>query len=131
MNALAKKLRVTPNARVRVLGAPDGYAAVLDPLPPGAALVDGAGGPADVVLAFVRDAADLARLTPDALAAVRRDGALWIAYPKGGAKAGTDLNRDRLHDALDAAHGWTGVSIVAVDERWSALRFRPHELVGT
>ena len=139
MNALAKKLLIKPGARVAVLGAPADIDALLDPLPQGATRVDLPGVrqpsaeplPADVVLAFVQHADDLARLAPVALASVRRDGVLWIAYPKGGAKAGTDLHRDLLHDALDREHGWTGVTLVAVDARWSAMRFRPRALVGT
>ena len=136
MSPLAKKLLVKPGATVRVLGAPDGYAEVLNPLPPGATRrhaesADPDVPPADVVLAFARHADDLARLAPEAFAAVRKGGVLWIAYPKGGVKAGTDLNRDILHEAVERTYGWTGVSLVAVDARWSAMRFRPRELVGT
>ncbi|GJG88899.1 hypothetical protein tb265_40800 [Gemmatimonadetes bacterium T265] len=146
MGALAKKLLVKPGAVVRVIAAPAGYAGVLDPLPAGATRIDapagGAGAddggapsegapPADVVLAFAHDAAELARLAPGALAALRPGGALWVAYPKGGAKTGTDLTRDRLHDALEGPHGWTGVSLVALDACWSAMRFRPREMMGT
>lgn len=137
VSALAKKLHIKPGATVYVFGAPAGFTELLDPLPSGAARLDVpaagqvAAPRADVVLAFVRHADDLARLAPGALAVVRAGGVLWMAYPKGGAKAGTDLHRDILHEAVERAHGWTGVSLVAVDERWSAMRFRPHELVGT
>ena len=51
-------------------------------------------------------------------------------YPKGGAKAGTDLNRDVLWQ-LVGPRGWTGVSLVAIDDTWSAMRFRPSDKVGT
>lgn len=150
MNPLAKKLLIRPGAVVRVIGAPAGAGELLTPLPPDATRVDvmgvdvvgvdarasgkAAGGDdpsADVVLAFVQNTADLVRLAPVALAAVRPDGVLWIAYRKGGTKAGTDLNRDVLHDALAETHDWTGVSLVAVDAQWSAMRFRPRAQVGT
>jgi hypothetical protein len=80
---------------------------------------------------FVASAADLERLGARAVAAVRPGGMLWIAYCKGGAKAGTDLNRDLLHAAVERAYGWTGVSLVAIDESWSGMRFRPADQVGT
>lgn len=45
------------------------------------------------------------------------------AYPKAG-QLGTDLNRDILGGAL-AGEGVQPVRQVAIDEVWSALRFRP------
>ena len=55
--------------------------------------------------------------------AARRDKLAWIAYPKAG-KLGTDLNRDILSAAL-AVEGVQPVRQIAIDEVWSALRFRP------
>jgi hypothetical protein len=52
-----------------------------------------------------------------------RDGLAWIAYPKAG-QLGTDLNRDILWKHL-LASGVQGVRQIALDETWSALRFRP------
>ena len=77
---------------------------------------------ADAVLLFVRMRADL----DDAealLAAARADRLAWVAYPKAG-RLGTDLNRDRLAEALTAL-GLRPVRQVALDDTWSALRFRP------
>jgi hypothetical protein len=51
------------------------------------------------------------------------DRLAWIACPKAG-KLGTDLNRDILA-ALVADRGVRPVRQVAIDETWSALRFRP------
>ena len=84
----------------------------------------------DFVQVFVRDSAELARLGPAALGAVKPDGLLWICYPKGGRKAGTDLNRDILWKLMEE-RGLAGVTLVAVDESWSAMRFRPSGRVGS
>jgi hypothetical protein len=46
---------------------------------------------------------------------------LWVVYPKDNR---TDLNRDSLWPIL-AAHGLRPITQVAVDDVWSALRFRP------
>jgi hypothetical protein len=78
---------------------------------------------ADVVVAFVRTLADLDTLAVPALDAARQDRLAWIAYPKAG-QLGTDLNRDRLAAAL-AGCGVQPVRQVAIDDVWSALRFRP------
>ncbi len=58
-----------------------------------------------------------------ALEAARRDKLAWIAYPKAR-KLGTDLNRDVLSESV-ASEGVQPVRQVAIDDVWSALRFRP------
>ncbi|MFB7908269.1 hypothetical protein ACFC1T_17690 [Kitasatospora sp. NPDC056076] len=78
---------------------------------------------ADVIVAFVRTRADLDTIAGAAVEAARQDKLAWIAYPKAG-KLGTDLNRDSLSAAL-TDRGVRPVRQVAVDEVWSALRFRP------
>jgi len=94
---LAGKLLIKPGSRVALLNAPDGYPERLRPLPGGARLVElASGGDLDAVQVFVHDAAELRRLGPEAIAAVKPDGLLWVCYPKGGRKAGTDLSRDVL-----------------------------------
>jgi len=126
---LATKLLIKPDERVLLLNAPIGYARKLEPLPKGATITDKRGQPADVVVAFVRDSAELKRLA-SGFAALEEDAVLWVCYPKGGTKAGTDLDRDTLHAAMQK-HELTGVSLVAFDEVWSAMRFRAPEDVGS
>ena len=48
-------------------------------------------------------------------------GRLWICYPKGGR---ADINRDSLWPML-RRYGLRPITQVAIDEVWSALRFRP------
>lgn len=80
-------------------------------------------GAADAVVAFARNQAELDEVAAPAIEAARQDRLAWIAYPKGG-KLGTDLNRDVLA-ALLTERGVQPVRQVAIDETWSALRFRP------
>jgi hypothetical protein len=126
---LSKKLLVKPDSRVLLVNAPIGYAKKLEPLPPGVTLTHKRGRPADVILAFVRDSAELKRLAPS-FASLEEDAVLWVCYPKGASSTGTDLNRDTLHAAMEK-HELIGVSLVAVDERWSAMRFRAAEDVSS
>jgi len=50
------------------------------------------------------------------------NGLLWIAYPKAKALR-TDLNRDILHETAKN-FGLDGVSIISLNETWSAMRFK-------
>jgi hypothetical protein len=80
--------------------------------------------PYQFIIVFVKTILEIEMLTPMTLHNLTDDGVLWFCYPKKTSKKfSSDIDRD---------HGWTvlndsglnGVSLVAVDEDWSALRFR-------
>jgi hypothetical protein len=113
------KLQIKPGQRVATVAGPGEIPAVA---PAGAQPAD-TPDEADVVVAFVRTRAELDTVAAPALDAARHDKLAWIAYPKAG-KLGTDLNRDILRETL-ADRGVQPVRQVAIDDVWSALRFRP------
>ena len=128
-SSLAAKLQIKPGQSLAVLNAPEGMLATLATALPEITVSMGAAGRANSVLLFVHSLAETGRLLGCAIEAVGRDGLLWIAYPKGSSGVTTDLNRDRLWEAVEPS-GWRPVRQVALDEVWSAMRFRPAELVG-
>lgn len=57
------------------------------------------------------------------------DAPLWFVYPKGSSKKYTcEFNRDNGWAAVEKL-GFETVRMVAVDEDWSALRFRKREFI--
>jgi hypothetical protein len=59
------------------------------------------------------------------------DAVLWLAYPKGTSKKyKCEFNRDTGWAQL-GGHGFEPVRQVAIDEDWSALRFRRVEFIKT
>ncbi|MBM6616853.1 DUF3052 domain-containing protein [Bacillus suaedaesalsae] len=56
---------------------------------------------------------------------ITEDGLLWLCYPKKSSKVykGLNCSRDTVAPLL-ASQGYEPVRQVAVDEDWSALRFR-------
>jgi hypothetical protein len=112
---LSAKLQIKPGQSVVILDRAPGVT-----LP--ASTEGGHPDTASAVVGFVIHREDLDRLGP-VIAAARADRLAWIGYPKGG-KLGTDLNRDRLVQAL-AGQGIQPVRQVSIDDTWSALRFRP------
>ena len=123
---LAKELLIKPQSRVLLLNAPIGHARKLQPLPDGVTVVDRRSHtPSDVAIVFVRDAAELKRLQ-SGFGALEQEGILWVCFPKGGAKAGTDIDRDVLRAALERDE-LTAVSLIAFDETWSCMRLRTPE----
>ena len=130
LSPLTKKLRLLAEHNVAVLNAPDGCLALLTP-GPRTIKTDLQAEPFDAVLLFVKDADELRRMGPSAIQATRPNGLLWIAYPKGGKTEGaTDLpatpwwvQRDVLGE-ITSVTGYKPVAFVAVDEVWTALRFK-------
>jgi len=124
---LSEKLQLKPGQQMLVQNAPEGYfEQLVAELPQAVLEIEYA----DALLLFATSLKEVAELTPGALQRVGQAGLLWIAYPKGGSGVKTDVNRDRLAAAVVKATGWRAVRQVAIDDAWSALRFRPVELVG-
>jgi hypothetical protein len=128
-SSLVKKLRIKSGQRVLLLNAPSGYGDLLDDLPQDVQVLEEPEGKADFVHLFVTNSQDLDRWRQVAMDAVEYDGLLWISYPKRSSKVETDLSRDVLW-ALMEGTGLRPVTQISIDKVWSALRFRPSELVG-
>ncbi|HLY13603.1 MAG TPA: DUF3052 family protein [Candidatus Limnocylindrales bacterium] len=127
MKTTAERLLIKPGARVRVVGDVGDAGDRLGPLPAGATLVDATTTRADAVVLFARNSGDVRAHLADAASAAGSDGLLWLAYPKGTSGLKTDLGRDTMTTLTDPIAGLTGVTLVSVDETWSAMRLRPSE----
>jgi len=126
---LIKKLQIKPGQRMVIINAPAGYTEQLDPLPDGVELAKTPEGDFDFVQVFATNSEELKKFIGSAIKAVKHEGLLWICYPKGSSKVKTDLNRDVLWGIVDE-YGFKGVTLVSIDDVWSAMRFRPADLVG-
>ena len=128
---MAKKLRLAANHRVAVLNAPPDYIGLLRPGPADISSELQPFQAYDVVQLFVSSVDELRKLGPGAIRAVKPDGLLWLTYPKGGKTVGaTDLpatpwwtQRDVLGE-ITSVTGYKPVAFVAIDDRWTALRFK-------
>ncbi len=123
--SLAQKLQIK-SGKLIVLNAPQGYAEQLARELQDLVVSTRATGQAEAVLLFVNALAEAEKLTPKAGKLVKPGGMLWIAYPKGSSKVKTDVNRDKLWAAVQPI-GWQPLRQIAIDEVWSAMRFRPTE----
>jgi len=75
-------------------------------------------------LAFVKSVADGEKTAKTIKKSVESNCVLWVAYPKGTSKKyKSDYNRDTGH-ALMAKYGLDGVSLVSLNDDWSAMRFK-------
>jgi hypothetical protein len=80
--------------------------------------------PYDFMVFFVRFVSEVEQMAPLALHNLVADGMLWFCYPKKTSKKYTsEIDRDHGWNALNDA-GFYGIRLVAIDDDWSAMRFR-------
>jgi hypothetical protein len=80
--------------------------------------------PYEFMILFVKSIAEVDQLAPVALHNLTADGILWYCYPKKSSKKYySNLERDHGWKALNEA-GFHGIRMVAIDDNWSAMRFR-------
>lgn len=128
MTPMFKKLNLKDQNPILVLNAPSSFEPELAALE-GVTIhrrpdeVDEVG----FALVFVVDRAALDAVVPALVKSVPGDVVLWFAYPKLSSKRyRSDLNRDEGWAVLSEV-GFRPVRQVAVDEDWSAVRFRRTE----
>ncbi|NOT93651.1 YdeI/OmpD-associated family protein [Ferruginibacter sp.] len=83
----------------------------------------------DFALIFAFSQKQLKEILKDVIPALHADAKFWIAYPKATSKIASDLCRDCSWDFI-SEHGFETVRLIAVDNLWSAARFKkPEETV--
>jgi hypothetical protein len=112
---LPQKLGIKEGSRVRLHGAPDGFARSIGVAPR-------ARGEADVVVLFSRSAAGLRRDFERLKKSLHPDGGLWVAWPKKASSVATDLDEGGVRN-LGLALGLVDNKVCAIDDTWSGLRF--------
>jgi hypothetical protein len=129
-NAVARKLGMNPGMRALVIAPPPGYLKLLAPLHHGLNVSSKAAGIYPFVQVFATRLSEIGTFAKKLPKHAAPNALVWISYPKKTSKVAGDLSRDLIREAMSGL-GWRAVSIVAIDEIWSALRFRPAGQVGS
>ena len=130
MPTVFQKLNLTTQLKIVVYNVPESFSGELnnlkdveierDPRKPRAV---------QFALAFAVTQAELNRFSKLLAPAAEGDATIWFAYPKGTSKRyKCEFNRDTGWQVMTAA-GFETVRQVAIDEDWSALRFRRVEYI--
>ncbi|WP_133484811.1 DUF3052 family protein [Aliiroseovarius marinus] len=121
---LEKKLGLKDGQRVAWIGRP----AAQDHLATSRAFIsvedcsaDQLSGPYDVIHLFTDDRATFETALPQLLAALHRDGMIWVSWPKKASKVPTDMTEDVIRNAA-LRTTLVDVKVCAVDEIWSGLK---------
>lgn len=120
---LVKKMGLKAGMMAHVENAPEGYLKyVLDALPHGLILNHAGQEELDFIHYFSKRAAELERDFPRLMRSIKKNGMVWISWPKKASKISTDLDENRIW-GLGLAVGLVDVKVCAIDEQWSGLKF--------
>ncbi|MFN8415244.1 MAG: hypothetical protein U0U66_02830 [Cytophagaceae bacterium] len=85
----------------------------------------------DFILSFVKSETEVEQLSSKIDNKLNEDGIVWFAFPKKTSKKyQVEINRDFGWSSLGEL-GYEPVRSVAIDEDWSALRFRKVAFIKT
>jgi hypothetical protein len=125
------KLNLKDQSEIVVLNAPASFEPELKALKGVTVRRDAKGGDIDFSLAFVMTQKEVDTLGPQVAKKAKGDAVVWFAYPKGSSKKyNSQINRDSGWAVMGKA-GFEPVRMVAIDEDWSAVRFRRVEFIKT
>lgn len=131
MTPLFKKLNFKSLPEIVALNAPSTFEIELEEMEKVASIVRETNKikHGSFVIAFATKQAEVNQFAKTLVAKTTPDGVLWICYPKGTSKKYTcDFNRDTGW-AIFGTLGFEPVRQVAIDEDWSALRFKRVEQI--
>jgi hypothetical protein len=119
---LVKKLGIRSGFVLHVIQPPTDYFNWLHPLPEDLAIKTKLAGELDFIHLFVKDKKSFQQGFTKSKKHLKKDGMLWVSWPKKSSKIITDLDENIIRDfGLD--EGLVDVKVCAVDETWSGLKF--------
>jgi hypothetical protein len=125
------KLNLKDQKEIVVLNAPASFEPELKALKGVTIRRDAKGADINFSLAFVMTQKNVDTLGPQIAKKAKGDAVVWFAYPKGSSKKyKSQIARDSGWAVMGEA-GFEPVRMVAIDEDWSAVRFRRVEFIKT
>ena len=118
---LARKLGVKASSRVLLLGAPEGFTRLLEPLPDGVEFERRADSKTDIAHLFVTRREDLEKHLSVLRRRLRPDAALWVSWPKKSSKVSTTITEDVIREVA-LPLGFVDIKVCAVSDVWSGLK---------
>lgn len=118
---LLKKLGIKAGNKIIVLKEPPAYWDWLSPLPEDVRAMT-RGTEIDFIHLFVKDKKNFEKEFLNYKKYLKKDGMLWISWPKKSSKIATDLDENVIRE-FGLKNGLVDVKVCAVDEIWSGLKF--------
>lgn len=117
---LVKKLGIKEGFSVSVFNEPEGYWDWLAPLPENVT-VKTKGKDLDFVHWFVKEKKIFEKEYAAKKSLLKKNGMLWMSWPKKASKVETDLNENIIRDYA-LKNGLVDVKVCSVNDIWSGLK---------
>jgi DNA-directed RNA polymerase subunit H (RpoH/RPB5) len=118
---LLRKLGIKPGYVIRVIDEPADYFKWISPLPEDVVVSQSRSG-FDFIHWFLKEHMILEKEFLKVKKLLKKEGMLWISWPKKASGVVTDLNENIIRE-IGLKNGLVDVKVCAVDEVWSGLKF--------
>ncbi len=130
MDPVLKKMNFKEGMKIRIWNAPIDLKPLIETWEKEGLMAESNEKPT-FLLAFVQTEEEVRKFFPELHSLSPEDETLWMAYPKGTSKKyNPQINRDSGWKIV-GEHDYEGVRQIAIDEDWSALRFRKVKFIKT
>jgi hypothetical protein len=120
--SLVAKLGIKEGQRMRIINAPTKYDIALGRLPKNVVEAGGNDMELDFVQLFTSSEDELKREFPRLMRSLKREGILWISYPRTSSSIDSDLTGFMVRE-VGIGHGMAEVKISSLDEDWAGIKF--------
>ena len=121
---LARKLGIKEGHSIYLVNLPDHYFDLFTDFPSEVRfLKKPSEQTADFIHLFCKSQECLEPETQRLKSLLKKNGMLWVSWPKGTSKIETDLNREIIRAYILTHVGLVDIKVAAVDADWSGLKF--------
>lgn len=120
---LAKKLGLKAGFNALFINKPSHYFELFEGFPEDVEILKGGKvDDVDFIHLFVKSKIEFEDRYQYVRPLLKKNGTLWVSWPKRNSRIDSDLNRDDIR-AYGLANGLVDVKVCSIDEDWSALKF--------
>lgn len=118
---LAKKLGIREGSKVNLIGAPEGYLKLLEPLPVDIEFVSRVSQSTDIIHFFCTQRTELEKALSTFRGKIKPTASIWVSWPKKSAKVPTTVTEDTVREVA-LPLGFVDIKVCAIDDVWSGLK---------
>jgi len=120
--ALAKKLGIKQDYKIKLVNPPDHYFDLFSDLPENVQQVSNTKSKKNLIHFFVSQISKLKAGIPVLKKEIESNGCIWVSWPKKASKIPTDVTEKEVRQ-IGLENGLVDIKVCAVDDIWSGLKF--------
>src|SRR5262245_59170760 len=118
---LVKKLGIVAGSEVLVVGAPDNFSALLEPMPAGVRFTSKPTPNTALAHVFVIEKGELSKSLAVLRQKLKPDVPIWVSWPKKSSGVLSNVTEDVVRQVA-LPMGYVDIKVCAVSEVWSGLK---------